>query len=121
MPRTNIFAVAFVASFVVASILEGVLEQSEAARGAAILLHAVALSAILFAWAWTDSSRRGARLSTAQGICLVTFNVLAVPFYLWRARLPAARWKWLIKGLIVAALTAISVGLVLAIFSEPGT
>lgn len=117
MPRTNTFAVAFVASFAVANIIEGLLEQSEAARGAAILLHAVALSAILFAWAWTDSSRRGTRLSAAQGICLVTFNVLAVPFYLWRARPPAVRWRWLIKGLMVAVLTAISVGLVLAVFS----
>ena len=120
MPGTNTFAVAFVASFAVATVLEGVFEHSEAARGAVTVLHVVALSAILFTWARFDSSRRGARLSTAQGMCLIVLSVLAVPFYLWRAR-PTAAWrKWLIKGLAITGMTAVSVAVILAFFSEPG-
>jgi hypothetical protein len=120
MPGTTTFAVAFVASFAVATVFEGVFEHSEAVLSAVTVLHVFALSAIVFAWAWFDSSRRGARLSTTQGICLIAFGVLAVPFYLWRARPTAACRKWLVKGLVITGITAVSIGVILVFFSETG-
>ncbi len=104
MSATNLYAIIFLLSWVAAAIADATLVTSGQSQMVVDATHIVVLSIILFVWAWTDASRHGARLSKAQGVCMVLFGIPAVPFYLWRARPVEKRWRWIVKGLIVFGL-----------------
>src|SRR5262245_8827289 len=107
MSATNLYAIVFLLSWVAAAIADATLVTSQQSQMIVDAAHIVLLSIVLFVSAWTDATRRGARLSRAQGICMVLFGVPAVPFYLWRARPVEKRWRWIVKGLAVFVLTVV--------------
>lgn len=107
MSATNVYAIVFLLSWVAAAIADATFVTSEQSQLVVDAAHIVVLSIILFVWAWTDADRRGAKLSTAQGICMVLFGIPAVPFYLWRARPAEKRWRWIVKGLTIFVLMVV--------------
>jgi hypothetical protein len=69
-----------------------------------------ASSFLCFVWYCRDGDARAFIRSRWLSVAMVTANVLAVPYYLWRSRPQGQRWRAILRYIGFAALLAILTG-----------
>jgi hypothetical protein len=69
-----------------------------------------ASSFLCFVWYCRDGDARAFIRSRWLSVAMVTANVLAIPYYLWRSRPQGQRWRAILRYIGFAALLAILTG-----------
>jgi len=99
-------------------VIQGLLLEGEALGLLVQVVHVLAVGGVLFAWASVDARSNGRKLGAPQGICLILFSYLAVPFYLASYRQESSWFHWIVKG--VAVLISSLVLFLLAAMASSG-
>lgn len=108
-PKQALIALLFTA------VLGGALNGFASSRHAAqplVWTYAIDLASsfLCFVWYCRDADARAFIRSRWLSVAMVTANVLAVPFYLWRSRPRGQRWRAILRYIGFAALLAILTG-----------
>lgn len=70
----------------------------------------LASSFLCFVWYCRDGDARSFIRSRWLSVAMVTMNVLAIPYYLWRSRARGQRWRAIVRYIGFAVLLGIVTG-----------